>query len=288
MGRMRIVLLEENFILRHFDGLQLQCTLRLPQPKGKHRLVLVAPGFLGFKDWGFFPHLCQQLCLSGFATLCFTHALAGIRENPYEITDLKTFSNNSTTQELRDWELILDAILGQRFPLSQYLRVNSFGVMGHSRGGSYGILMARKTPQIQSVVTWGGIATFQRFDRDTQKRWREQGQLEVGKTPSGKPIELNVRALDALERNYDRLDVIRAIRELTIPVLLLHGRDDKRVCWKESQKLWECSLRDLSQFHIIEAAGHTFRTQHPFKSSSQPLTEAVNRTIRWFEKTLHA
>ena len=281
-------MLEENFNLRHFDGLQLQCTLRLPQPKGKHRLVLVAPGFLGFKDWGFFPHLCQQLCFSGFATLCFTHALAGIRENPYEITDLETSSNNSTTQELNDWELLLDAILGQRFPLSQYLRVNAFGVMGHSRGGSYGILMARKIPQIQSVVTWGAISTFQRFDRETQKRWREQGQLEVGKNFSGKPIELKVKALDALERNYDRLDVVRAIRELTIPVLLLHGREDKRVCKKESQKLWERSLRDLSQFHIIEAAGHSFRTQHSFKSPSQPLTEAVNRTIRWFEKTLHA
>jgi pimeloyl-ACP methyl ester carboxylesterase len=278
----------EDFNLRHFDGQQLQCTLRLPEPKGKHRLVIVAPGFLGFKDWGFLPHLCQQLCHSGFATLCFTHALSGIRENLYEITDLEAFSNNSTTQELKDWELLLEAVLGQRFPLSQYLRVNAFGVMGHSRGGSYGILLARNTPQIQSVVTWGGIATFQRFDRETQKRWRERGQLEVGKTFSGKSIELKVKALDALDRNYDRLDMERAIRELTIPVLLLHGREDKRVCWKESQKLWERSLRDLSQFHIIEAAGHSFRTQHPFKSASQPLTEAVNRTIRWFEKTLHA
>ena len=278
----------EDFNLRHFDGLQLQCTLRLPEPKGKHRLILVAPGFLGFKDWGFFPHLCQQLCHSGFASLSFTHALAGIRENPYEITRLEAFSNNSTTQELNDWELLLDAILGQRFPFSQHIRVNAFGVMGHSRGGSYGILMARKTPQIQSVVTWGGIASFQRYVQDIQKRWREKGHLEVGKTFSGKPIELKVKALDALDRNYDRLDVERAIRELTIPVLLLHGREDKRVCWEESQKLWERSLRDLSQFHIIEAAGHTFRTQHPFKSSSQPLTEAVNRTIRWFEKTLHA
>ena len=113
--------------------------------------------------------------------------------------------------------------------------------------------------------------------QDTQKRWREQGLLEVGKTFSGKSIELKVKALDALDRNYDRLDVERAIRELTIPVLLLHGREDKRVCWKESQKLWERSLRDLSQFHIIEAAGHSFRTQHPFKSSSQPLTEACEQ-----------
>jgi len=281
-------LLEENFNLRHFDGLQLQCTLRLPDTKRKHRLVVVAPGFLGFKDWRFFPHLCQQLCLSGFATLCFTHALAGIRENPYELTDLETLSGNSTTQELKDWELLLDAILCQRLPFSHHLRVNAFGVVGHSRGGSYGILMARSTQQIRSVVSLGGIATFQRYDRETQKKWREQGQLEVGKTFSGKPIEMNVKALEALDRNYDRLDVVRAIRELTIPVLLLHGREDKRVGWKESQKLWERSLRDLSQFHIIEAAGHTFRTPHPFTYPSQPLTEAVNRTIHWFEKTLRA
>ncbi|MFN8007123.1 MAG: acyl-CoA thioester hydrolase/BAAT C-terminal domain-containing protein [Terriglobia bacterium] len=279
-------MLEENFELRHMDRLAVPCTLRLPSSKGKFRLVVVGHGFLGFKDWGFLPHLCHQLTLSGFATLCFTHALAGIRENPHELTDLNALSSNSTTQELKDWELVLDAILCQRLPLSNTLRINAFGVMGHSRGGSYAILMARQTPQIQSVVTWGGISTFQRFDRAAQAKWREQGRLEVGRTPSGKPIEMHVNALNALERNEARLDVIRAVRELTIPVLFLHGREDKRVCWKESQKLWNCSLRDLTEFQLIELAGHTFRTPHPFQSPSQPLTEAIRRTIRWFERTL--
>ena len=282
----RITLFEEDFSLKHFDGLELQCTLRLPDKKGRHRFVVAAPGFLGFKDWRFLPYLCHQLTLQGFATLGFTHALAGIRENPYKLTDLAALARNTTTQELKDWELLLDAILCQRLPYSHHLRVNAFGVVGHSRGGSYGILMAQNTSQIRSVVAWGAIATFQRYDREIQKRWREQGTLEAGTTGLGKPIVLNVKALDMLERNYDRLDVVRAMRALTIPVLLLHGREDKRVCWKESQKLWECSPRDLSRFHMIEAAGHTFRTPSPFKSPSQPLAEAIRQTIQWFERTI--
>ena len=59
---------------------------------------------------GVFPYLCQNLSQSGFAVLSFNHALCGVRENPYEITDLLGFSNNSMTQELKDWDLILDSV----------------------------------------------------------------------------------------------------------------------------------------------------------------------------------
>ena len=91
-------LITENFSLSHFDGLTVPCTLRLPHRQSSGRLVIIAPGFLGFKDWGFFPFLAEQLCLAGFATMAFSHALCGVRENPLEITDSLAFSRNSTSQ----------------------------------------------------------------------------------------------------------------------------------------------------------------------------------------------
>ncbi len=277
-------MIEENFCLTHFDGLSLQCTLRVPRQPS--RLVIVAPGFLGFKDWGFFPFLSQRLCLAGFAALSFSHALCGVRENPLEITDVQAFSNNSTTQELKDWDLILDAVLVGRLPHTEKIRLNSFGIVGHSRGGSYGILMASRIPQIQSLVAWGAIQTFQRYDAATQRQWREAGTWKAASDASGRKLQLSVQALDALERNRDRLDVLRAMRELNIPVLLLHGREDQRVKLAEGQTIWQCANPFLSRFHIIESAGHTFRTPHPLGTPSQPLIEAVQETVRWFERTL--
>jgi uncharacterized protein len=280
------VLIEEDFRLKHFGSLELRCTLRLPQGKGPFRLVITAPGFLGFKDWGFFPYLGQRLCQAGLAGLSFSHALCGVNKNPLEITDLEAFSSNSTTQELKDWDLILDWILTGRLPYAEKLKLNAFGIVGHSRGGSYGLLMASRVPQIQSVVTWGAIQTFHRYDVEAQRRWRQAGSLEIGTNAFGSALLLGVGALEALERNSDRLDVLRAMRCLSIPVLLLHGREDKRVPLAEGLQLWCCADQRLSRFHIIESAGHTFRTQHPLTVASQPLMECVNETLRWFKKTL--
>jgi uncharacterized protein len=262
------------------------CTLRLPRQKPSGFLILIAPGFLGFKDWGFFPFLAERLCLAGFATLAFSHALCGVQDNPLEITDAQAFSKNSTSQELKDWDLVLDSVLLGRLPHTQKIRLNRVGVVGHSRGGSYGILMAKRVPQIQSVVAWGAIQTFQRYDAETQRQWRATGAWEVSQDRSGKKLFLGLQALDALERNHDRLDVLRAIRAANIPVLFVHGRDDKRVKLAEAQTLCKCANPHLTRLHIIESAGHTFRTQHPLDKPSEALLEAVNETVRWFQRTL--
>lgn len=279
-------MIAENFSLTHFDALSVPCTLRLPRQKSSGRLVIIAPGFLGFKDWGFFPFLAERLCRAGFATLAFNHALCGVRDNPLEISDAQAFSKNSTSQELKDWDLVLDAVLLGRLPHANKTRLNGFGIVGHSRGGSYGILMARRVPQIQSVVAWGAIQTFQRYDAETQRQWRAAGTWEVAQDRSGKKLSLGLQALDALERNRDRLDVLRAIRSVNVPVLFVHGRDDKRVKLAEAQALWKCGNPYFSRLHIVESAGHTFRTQHPLDKPSQPLLEAVEETVRWFQRTL--
>jgi len=279
-------LIEENFILKHRDQLEVCCTLRMPDGKRPTWLVIVAHGFRGFKDWGFFPYLCQRLSQSGFAALSFNHALCGVRENPYEITDLLGFSNNSTTQELKDWDLILDAVLTGSLPYSDHIKLHAMGVVGHSRGGSYGILLSNRVRQIQTVVAWGAIQTFQRFSPEAQRRWRQDGFIEVGNRNLENRFCLRLGALEALERNYDRLDVSRSMRELTIPVLLLHGRLDQTVAVGEARKLWECADHHLCRFHIIENAGHTFKTQHPFTGPSQPLIEAVSQTVSWLERKL--
>jgi len=276
-------LIAENFSLTHFDGLTVPCTLRLPHQQSSGRLVIVAPGFLGFKDWGFFPFLAERLCLSGFATLAFSHALCGVRENPLEITDAMAFSRNSTTQELKDWDLVLDSVLLGRLPQAAGIRLDGFGIVGHSRGGSFGILMAEHVPQIQSVVAWGAIQTFHRYDAETQRQWRASGALEV---PQGMKLFLGIQALDALERNRHRLDVQRAIRSVNIPVLFVHGRNDKRVKLSEALVLYRCANPHSSKLHIIESAGHTFRTLHPFQKASEPLLEAVSETVRWLQRTL--
>lgn len=279
-------MITKDLNLNHFDGLSVRCTLRLPAQKPPQRLVIVAPGFLGFKDWGFFPFLSERLCQAGFATLSFSHALSGVRDNPLEITDTPAFSQNSTSQELKDWELVLDSVLLGRLPGLETIRLSGFGIVGHSRGGSYGILMASSVPQIQSVAAWGAIQTFQRYDWKTLQQWETTGVLEVTQANASRRLYLGPKALAALERNRDRLDVLRALRNVNVPLLIVHGREDRRVRVEEAQALFRRANPHLSRLHIIEGAGHTFRTRHPLDKPSPQLLEAVSETVRWFQRTL--
>ena len=248
--------------------------------------VVVAHGFLGFKDWGFFPYLGRRLSEAGFAAVAFNHALSGIRDNPWKIDDPEGFSRNSTTQELRDWDLVMDALLLGKVPLADRMRLNAVGAIGHSRGGSYAILLSRQVPQIASIVTWGAICTFDRFDTETRRCWRNRGYLEVAGEEHEMPLKMGVAALEALERDDRRLEVLKAVRESTIPIMFLHGRRDRRVPLSEGERLWQCADPRLCRFRIIENAGHTFRTRHPMTTPSLPLLEAISKTIDRFRKTL--
>lgn len=279
-------MIESDFTLSHPNQLRVRCTLRIPEGSGIVTPVVVAHGFLGFKDWGFFPFLGRRLSEAGFAAITFNHALSGIEDNPWKIDDPEGFSRNSTTQELRDWDLVMDALLLGKMPLADRMRLNAVGAVGHSRGGSYAILFSREVPQVASIVTWGAIRSFDRFDAETRRRWRNQGYLEVPREEHESPLTLSVAALEALERNDRRLEVLKAVRESTIPILFLHGRRDRRVPLSEGESLWQRADPQLCRFHIIENAGHTFQTRHPLTTPSLPLLEAVSRTIDWFRNTL--
>ncbi len=279
-------MIESDFTLSHPNQLKVRCTLRAPEGKGTVTPVVVAHGFLGFKDWGFFPYLGRRLSEAGFAAITFNHALSGIEDNPWKIDNAEGFSRNSTTQELRDWDLVMDALLLGKMPLADRMRLNAVGAVGHSRGGSYAILLSRQVPQVASIVTWGAIRSFDRFDAETRRRWRNQGYLEVPREEHEAPLQMSVAALEALERNDGRLEVLKAVRESTIPMLFLHGRRDRRVPLSEGESLWQRADPRLCRFHIIENAGHTFQTRHPLTTPSLPLLQAVSRTIDWFRNTL--
>ena len=280
------ILIESDFTLSHFNQLKVRCTLRIPEGNGIVTPVVVAHGFLGFKDWGFFPYLGRRLSEAGFAAITFNHALSGIRDNPWKIDDPEGFSRNTTTQELRDWDLVMDALLLGNVPLADRMRLNAVGVIGHSRGGSYAILLSRRMSQIASIVTWGAIRTFDRFDTETRRRWRNQGYLEVPREEQETPLRMDVAALEALERNDRRLEIPGAVRKSAIPILFLHGRQDRRVPLSEGEGLWQCADPRLCRFHVIEDAGHTFQTRHPLTTPSLPLLEAVSKTVGWFRNTL--
>ncbi|MCE1165492.1 MAG: alpha/beta hydrolase [Bacteroidetes bacterium] len=98
-------------------------------------------------------------------------------------------------------------------------------------------------------------------------------------------MRMNVSLLEDIEDNYNRLDIKNAMSKITVPVLIIHGKEDQAVDAGEAQTLFDLSDKKLSRLVILENTGHTFGAVHPFEGTTGAL-EKVIEEITQFTKLL--
>ena len=266
------------------DGLTIRGDLHLPKGDGPHPLVLVAHGFKGFKDWGFFPHLAESLAQNGFAALRFNFARNGVGEDPLAFDRLDLFEENSLSREIADLEDTLAAITDH--PAFEAVATGRPGLFGHSRGGGVAIMFAAKEPRIRSLVTWASISDPRRFFApEVLTKWREDGVFHVENARTKQMMPLGADLLADLADRSSEVDVLAAEAALTAPHLIVHGENDEAVALDQGEELLESSGGN-ARLHVVPGTGHTFGAVHPFSGSTQALTEAIDAAVAHFRETL--
>jgi dipeptidyl aminopeptidase/acylaminoacyl peptidase len=266
------------------DGLTIRGDLHLPKGEGPHPLVLVAHGFKGFKDWGFFPHLAESLAAAGFAALRFNFARNGVGDDPLAFDRLDLFRENSLSREITDLEDLLAAITDH--PTFESVATGRPGLFGHSRGGGVAIMYAAREPRIRSLVTWASISDPRRFfTPEVLQSWGEEGVFYVENARTKQMMPLGADLLADLADRTGEIDVLAAEKELSAPHLILHGDDDEAVAVIQGEELLDASTGN-ARLHRVAGAGHTFGAVHPFAGATAELTEAVEATVAHFRETL--
>jgi len=257
--------------------------LRIPEGPPPRSAVVVVHGFKGFKDWGFFPHLCDRLVAAGFAVVSFNFSRNGVGEDPNEFTEMESFASNTLSFELDELSAVLDEVIsGDLLPR----RPRTVGLLGHSRGGGQAVLGAAADDRVASLVTWAAVSHFDRWSDESKAQWRQDGHVVVLNQRTGQQMPLNVTLLEDYEANRERLDVSSAAGRMQAPWLIIHGRDDLSVRVEEAGELVRASSG--AKVALIEGAGHTFEVGHPFQGSSPQLQEALDRTVDHFREHLEA
>ena len=257
--------------------------VRIPEGPPPRSAVVVVHGFKGFKDWGFFPHVCTRLVGAGYAVVSFNFSRNGVGEDPNEFSDLDGFASNTLSMELDELLAVLDeTISGDLLPR----RPRQVGLLGHSRGGGQAVLGAAADDRVDALATWAGVSHFDRWTDETKAQWREDGQVVVLNQRTGQQMPLKLTLLEDYEANRDRLDIQAAAGRLESPWLIVHGRDDLTVRPVEADVLAQASKG--ARVALIDKAGHTFEVGHPFQGPSPQLEEAVARTIAHFQEHLEA
>lgn len=252
------------------EGLPIRGDLEVPErPRA---LVVVVHGFKGFKDWGFFPWVAQRLAQHRVAVCRFNMSRNGIGDDPETFDRLDLFEHDTYSIELADLRKAVAYAQEQVPGLPTFL-------FGHSRGGAVAILGARDVSRLAGVITWSGIAQCDRWDEATKRDWRARGFLDMLNTRTKQNMRMSTAVLDDYEANRERLDVVRAVEQLTAPLLVIHGGRDESVPVDEGRLL--ASKNDDASLLVIERASHTYNAIHPLVNVPLELVLAAEATAHF-------
>ena len=272
---------QQSFVFANADGDPIRGDVLVPSGSGVYPVIVICHGFKGFKDWGFFPHLSEQIAERGIATIRFNFSGNGIGDDLENFTELDKFERNTFSKELSDLQCVLNALDGGDLPEARCLDTGRTGLLGHSRGGAIALLTAAADPRIKALVTWSSVPTLLWYV-DQHEQWRADGFLTIVNARTGQEMKLGLDMLDDMTQNREALNVLNHAADISAPTLVVHGADDATVPVDAARMLHEKIGAERRELCLIDGAGHTFEAVYPFTGSTPQLDRAIQATGDWF------
>jgi pimeloyl-ACP methyl ester carboxylesterase len=275
----------ERFELQNKDGDPIRGDVRMTEAPKADAAIVICHGFKGFKDWGSFPYIAEQLAgRTGFPVIQFNFSGNGVGADLLNFTELDKFEANTFSKELSDLRTVLDTFETGQLPGVDARR--RFGILGHSRGGISTIITGAEDERVKAIVTWNAVSYLDRWSEEKKADWRREGRIGILNARTGQTMPLGIGLLEDYEKNADRLNLQAAASRLQIPYLIVHGSADESVPASEAELLAAAAPQESSQHVVIDGGGHTFGGAHPFKGTTEHLEQVIDLTADWFARHL--
>jgi uncharacterized protein len=238
----------------------------------KKPVVIYAHGFNGFKDWGGFDLIADELINAGFVLVKFNFSHNGTTpEQPEDFADLEAFGNNNYSKQLVDLKLVTDWVCNSDNPYHQTLDTNNISLVGHSMGGGLSILFAAEDDRIKKLVTWAAISECKTpwggWPPEKMKEWLLEGVQYYKNTRTSQQMPLYYQLYLDYKENEERLNIEKSIKKLTIPILVCHGTNDISVPVEKAHQLKE--WQPAAELFTVES-NHVFDRIHPWEKEYLP------------------
>lgn len=272
----------ESFVIDSKDGRKISLDIHIPLSKKPVPVVVFCHGFKGFKDWGHFNWVAESCMPYEMAFLKFNFSLNGVKEdNLKEISDLEAFSLNNYTIELEDLNEVLNWI--EKVSKDLHLNHQQLFLVGHSRGGGIALLKAAEDKRVKRLVLWASLSEFDSFFRpETIEEWNKNGVVYATNKRTGQQLPLKKQFYDNYLKNKELLDINKAAKLLSIPLLIIHGTNDESVNISHAESLYQTVTHSI--LVRVDEGNHTFGAQHPFDADTdvtEMLEELVENTFEF-------
>ncbi|MEN8836136.1 MAG: alpha/beta hydrolase [Polaribacter sp.] len=245
------------------------------QPK---KVIIFCHGYKGFKDWGAWNLMAETFANAGFFFIKFNFSHnGGTPENPIDFPDLEAFGNNNYTKELDDLESIIDWI-STNSTYKNDVNLDDISIIGHSRGGGIVLLKANEDKRVKQVITLAAVSDFgsRSSTIGDLNNWKKTGVKYVINGRTKQQMPHFYQFYENFKANESRLNIQNAVKNLQIPLLIIHGDHDTSIDIKEAHQIH--SWQSNSTLKIIENADHVFNVSHPWQKNK--LSEELSQTTQ--------
>ncbi len=269
-------------VIKGSENRNMAVDLRIDSQFSNQDVIVFVHGFKGFKDWGHFPMVGDELAKAGFAFVSFNFTHDGTTiENPIDFADLEAFGRNNYDKELFDIEQVINRISNATLFPDVDLNRNRIYLLGHSRGGGVSIVKASENPLVKGVVTWGSIGDMGKTAADLET-WKGDGVVFVPNARTNEQMPMYYQFVVDYLAQEERYNLQKCCSKIEQPALFIHGTNDATVPSLYAKKLHSWSSN--SNLLLIEDGDHTFGGKHPFTESELPADskKAVEASIKHF------
>lgn len=282
-----MIIRERNIILQSKLGRPFLADVYYRSNLTKKPVVVFSHGFKGFKDWGAFDLVADKFAEAGFVFVKFSFSHNGTTiDHPVDFVDLEAFGNDNISIELDDLGVVLDWVFSQSFPAEEReCDKEQLFLCGHSRGGGISILKAREDARVKKLCTWGSVNEIGKYwKQDEMEKIKRDGVIFIPNARTNQMMPVKWQMYEDYFANIHRLFIPDAVKQLTIPFLIIHGAKDETVPATAATEMHEWNKH--STLLIVENGNHNFGGKHPWDKNELPghLQTVVNATIDFFSK----
>lgn len=267
------------------DGLSVSGIIDIPDLDKSCPLAIIVPGFLGYIEWGFYPHLAREFLERGFAVIRFNHSTGGIGKSGKPYSNLKALRDTTLRRDMDDIKLIIESLENGVIEGAGNVDLRRIGLAGHSKGGGVSILLAGEMKRISAIVSINGVSNFIRAPKEKMEEILGKGYKEKRLPGTLIKIRINSRFWKDIISDPSRYDVLAAMKRLSVRTLLLHGGKDEKVAVAEAEELHNANP-GMSELAVYPDLDHTLGCKPKAKGISSSAEKLVKQAADWLSRNI--
>jgi uncharacterized protein len=249
----------EDITFTDSQGNQILGTISTPEQAGL--VVIISHGFSSSKESKLYVELQNELNKAGIGTLRYDyygHGQLYCKGAKYTVTKDVTFTK------------CVDSIKAA----ISFVRTKGdydIGLVGSSFGGLISLIAASQDSNIRALALKSPVAEpvefwKQRLGDVRIEKWKQEGIMHYDE--NGENFELNYAFWEDLQ-TYDTLDMFKNI---SCPVLIVHGGSDTIVPIRQSQDLANIVNTEVN---VVKGANHNYATPSQYNEMKRLITDFI-------------